>query len=102
MKSFFALAALISSAVAQRLTIAEPSTGQNITAGAPFTVELRQAVRHIPLRRTLTSTDYMPPHTELPIRHPAGERRDRADGVLRRVRRPFAVGPRAGALQRRV
>lgn len=44
MKSFYALAALVAGAVAQRLTIFEPAIGGTVSASSPFIVELHQDV----------------------------------------------------------
>ncbi|THG93771.1 hypothetical protein EW026_g7558 [Hermanssonia centrifuga] len=43
MKSFFVLASLAACALAQRLSILEPTTGNNISSSGSFTVELHQA-----------------------------------------------------------
>ncbi|KAF7797680.1 hypothetical protein EIP86_011083 [Pleurotus ostreatoroseus] len=43
MKYFFALAALVASAVAQRLSILEPTPNSNISSNSNFVVELHQA-----------------------------------------------------------
>lgn len=53
MKSVFVLASLAAAALAQRLHIAEPTTGQNVGTGQYFTAELHMDVRRIYARFNL-------------------------------------------------
>ena len=47
MKSVFVIASLAAAALAQRLHIAEPTTGQNVGTGQYFTAELHMDVRRL-------------------------------------------------------